>query len=141
MKYIYFTIFLICSQLIYAVEPTIVAEPSVSYSAINQSELISIFTRKKIFWPDGHRISVFIKPQTSVEHKMFAISVLNLSPFRYKTLLDSVIYSGANNPAIELQSDEEMIIRISSTPYSIGYLNYTIVVNNNTNNLIKIDVQ
>lgn len=121
-------------------DPTVIAQKQVELTSIEQSELIRIFTRKKVFWPSGQKISVFIKPQNSLEHKIFSINILNLSPYKYKSLTDSVVYSGSNNPPTEIESDEQMLSILARTPNSIGYVNYSIVINND-NQLMSIKVE
>ncbi len=121
-------------------EPTVVAERQIELNSIEQSELIRIFTRKKVFWPSGQKISVFIKPLNSLEHKIFSINILNLSPYKYKSLTDSVVYSGSNNPPTEIESDEQMLSILAKTPNSIGYVNYSIVINNDSR-LMTIKVE
>lgn len=123
-------------------ETSVVANGLPNDTVISQSEIIKIFTRKRLFWDNGHRITVFIKPVNSVEHKVFAINILHITPFKYKTLLDTITYTGSNSPAVEIQSDEEMISRLSRTPFSVGYLNYnTVVINSNNSDLIYIKIE
>lgn len=112
-------------------EPSVIAN-SAKTSNISHHEIVNIFTRKQSHWSDGHKITVYTKVLNSIEHKMFAINILNLSLFKYKSLLDSSIYSGTNSSVIELSSDEEMMSKLSNTPYSIGYVNYHVIINDNT---------
>ncbi len=144
MKYFILIMFLLFGNNMFCIaennEPTIVAQKQIELSSIEQSELIRIFTRKKVFWPSGQKISVFIKPQNSLEHKIFSINILNLSPYKYKSLTDSVVYSGSNNPPTEIESDEQMLSILARTPNSIGYVNYSIVINND-NQLMTIKVE
>lgn len=100
-------------------------------------ELVDIFTRQKRWWLNGGKITVFTRVLDSVEHKMFVIDVLNLSPYQFKSKLDGAIYSGNNTPVIEVSSDEEMLLKLSLTPYSIGYINSTVMVNDKLN-VIKV---
>lgn len=130
IKYFIFCALLFFSNSINATDPVVIAEASLPETKLQKSDLVYIFTRQRMFWADGHKIKVFVKPSNSIENKLFAINVLNLSPYKYRSLLDSVIYAGLNTPADEVSSDEEMLLKISSTPYSIGYLNYHTVISN-----------
>jgi ABC-type phosphate transport system substrate-binding protein len=136
-----FLVLLLCLAIdmraVFAAEPQVLAEKNIADKQLSKYDLINIFTRKKQFWSDGHKIKVFTKPTDSLEHRMFTISVLNITPYKYRTLLDSVIYSGANNSVNEISSDAEMLTKLAATPYSIGYVNYTIIVNSNSQ-LIEI---
>jgi ABC-type phosphate transport system substrate-binding protein len=136
-----FATLLVNSICIFAEEaPRVIVQKQVELTALEQSELVRIFTRKKVFWPSGQKISVFIKPQNSLEHKIFSINILNLTPYKYKSLTDSIVYSGANNPPTEVDSDEQMLSILARTPNSIGYVNYSIIINND-NQLITIKVE
>jgi len=84
--------------------------------------LRSIFTRKRTFWSDGKRITVFIKPVNSIEHNLFLTSWLGMTKYRYKKLLNIHIYSGRNTNVKTVSSDTEMLLALRSTPYSIGYM-------------------
>lgn len=139
MKYFLMALFCLMSvgRQSLADEPHVLAERNISDKQLSKYELINIFTRKKQFWSDGHKIRVFTKPTDSLEHRMFTISILNITPYKYRSMLDGVIYSGANNSVVELTSDAEMLTKLAQTPYSIGYVNYTIIVNSNSE-LIEI---
>lgn len=113
----------------FAREPIVIANQDVPEIKIPQFNLVNIFTRKQIFWSNGHKITVYTKPVDSIEHKIFTINVLNLTPFKYKTLLDSISYTGKNTPTIELKSDQEMIFKLSMTPFAIGYINNDLLFN------------
>jgi hypothetical protein len=116
---------------------TVIAQRDVPVRQIDNADIVSIFTRKQLFWPNGYKTVVFTKPLDSIEHKLFTINVLNLTPYRYKTILDGVVYSGNNSTIIEVASDNEMVLKLSSTPYSIGYINNLVMVHYN-NGVVKI---
>jgi hypothetical protein len=103
----------------------------------NRIELIDIFSRKRISWPNGKKIVVFTRRLDTIEHKMFVIDVLNLTPFQFKSKLNDVIFSGQNTPVVETTSDEDMLLKISMTPYSIGYINSTVIINDRLN-VVKV---
>jgi ABC-type phosphate transport system substrate-binding protein len=116
---------------------SVIANPIVPDKTLSHKEIVNIFTRKKTFWSDGRRIVVYTRLVDSIEHRLFIINVLNLSPFRYKAVINDVIFNGLNTPTIELATDAEMLMKISATPYSIGYTSTSIIVNNNSE-IIKI---
>lgn len=138
---IYIFIFLFSVKLASAENyPIVVSNSSTEDTTLTRLELVRVFTRRNSHWIDGHKITVFIKDMNSLEHRLFTMDVLNISPYKYKTLVDSVVYSGENTPPIELSNDNEMMSKLLSTPYSIGYLNYTIVINL-PNNIIQINYE
>lgn len=125
---ILFVILLAISSILEAA-PTVVSNSLTPDTEFRRDEIVRIFTRKKSHWSDGHKITVFIKDINSIEHKMFTIDILKITPYRYKSIVDSVVYSGENTPVIEISNDSEMIHKLYTTPYSIGYLNYTVIIN------------
>lgn len=90
--------------------------------------LLDIFTRRQKYWPDGTKIIVFIKPINSIEHKFFVMEWLGITLTKYKALLDAATYSGAASYVSEVNTDEEMLAAIATTPNSIGYLDNKVLV-------------
>lgn len=134
--------FIIWSGVLLAKEPQVIANSTIPYDTVSRTELVNIFTRKKLFWEDGHRITVFIKPMNSVEHKIFTIDILNMTPYSYKSMADSIIWSGKNTAPREIASDDEMILQLSRTPYSVGYINYsTVIYNSDFDRLVYLKIE
>lgn len=143
MKYLQvycFILWLVISNVAYPEElynQKVIANGYILERQWSRMELVDIFTRNRIWWPNSKKITVFTRQLDSVEHKLFVIDVLNLSPFQFRSRLDSVIYAGKNTPVVEVTSDEEMLLKLSLTPYSIGYVNSTVMINDKLN-IIKI---
>jgi len=127
MSYIFVIVTFISTKI--SAEPTtVVSHPWVYETNLSRYDLVRIFTRKDNRWKDGHKITVFIKGQDSLEHRIFVMDILQLTPYKYHSIVDSVVYSGETTPPIEVATDSEMIDTLSKTPYSIGYLNYTVLI-------------
>lgn len=111
-------------------------------NVLTMESLFPIFTRKQKTWNTGENIIVYIKPINSIEHSIFLSEWLGVSRYRYKKILNKQLYSGKSNGVKEVTSDEEMLIAITTTPYSIGYLfDGTLLysyVNDNNENIIII---
>lgn len=118
-------------------DPSVISNRFSPDTTIAHRDIVNIFTRKKIYWSDGHKITVFTKISDSIEHKIFIMNILNITPYRYKTMLNTITYGGENTPAIELSSDQEMMSKLSNMPFSVGYINYNIIMNDSIN-LVKI---
>jgi len=84
--------------------------------------LKAIFTRKRMFWGNGERIHVFIKPVNSIEHRLFLTQWLGITTYRYKKLLKVQLYSGRNSGVQIVNSDQQMMVSLLQTPYAIGYM-------------------
>lgn len=89
-----------------------------------------IFTRKIIRWPNGQYINVFIKPIHSIEHRDFVKTVLQITPYYFEQQLEEQTYTGRSTSVTEVPNDQQMLVKISSTPGAIGYINYEIYIDN-----------
>jgi ABC-type phosphate transport system substrate-binding protein len=107
----------------------LIITPEYQPMIIDKTIVVKIFTKKVTHWADGQLITVFIKPINSIEHRDFVQHWLNMSNSRYKQELESQTYTGRAINVVEVDSDGEMLIKISSTIGSIGYVNYGLVVN------------
>lgn len=109
------------------VNPIVIANHSTEEIS-SATKLSDIFTRKQKYWMDGSKITVFIKPINSVEHKMFVMEWLQMSHFKYKEKLGHETFSGNNSNVIEVKSDGEMLAKVAITANSIGYIDNKILV-------------
>jgi ABC-type phosphate transport system substrate-binding protein len=131
------------SKIIEAVRVLLLVFPSLSVdSAViynqpekykNEPTLLNIFTKKNKYWSDGSKIVVFIKPINSLEHKFFVMDWLGVSPTKYKEMLESSVYSGDSANVTEVDSDEQMMVVISQTPNSIGYIDNKVLLRGERN--------
>jgi len=109
------------------------APPAEKLTATQTFKLTNIFTRKTTKWVStGAKITVFIRPINSIEHKLFVLQWLNLSNYRYKKLLQQNTFSGISSSVKTIISDEQMMIIIKSTPNSIGYVGDYMVWNDDS---------
>lgn len=117
--------------------PNVNVDSAVIYNQMdkyqNAPTLLNIFTKKHRYWSDGSRIIVFIKPINSIEHKFFVREWLGVSPTKYNEMLESSVYSGEATNVTEVTSDEQMMIAISQTPNSIGYIDNKVLVRGERN--------
>lgn len=108
------------SPLILATE--IIVNKSVSLSELTDAEVRAIFTMQKRFWSNNRQIKVYKLSDNSPLHKDFVKNILNMFPHQIRRIWDRLTYSGTGTPPIELDSEDDMIEKIASTPDSIGYL-------------------
>lgn len=83
----------------------------------------AIFAMRKIRWPDGTRIQVFVLPDNDPLHRQFTKSRLNMFPHQFRRIWDKLIFSGTGQAPHPVESMAEMLEKISTTPGAIGYLN------------------
>jgi ABC-type phosphate transport system substrate-binding protein len=58
---------------------------------------------------------------------------LGVSPTKYKEMLESSVYSGDSANVTEVDSDEQMMVVISQTPNSIGYIDNKVLLRGERN--------
>jgi len=121
-------LYLIClvTCLSLSVESAVIYNQEQSYQG--NPTLLNIFTRKTRYWPNGARIRVFAKPLNSIEHKYFVMSWLGVSTSKYRQLLEDSNSVDQGSKIQEVFSDEEMLLQVSITPNSIGYLDNKLLV-------------
>lgn len=117
MKKILFAILLL--NLNFCEAKTLIISKNAQLKNLNKYILTDIFTGQKQKWDNGEKITVFIKPVKTLEHKDFTYSILGISPTKFNELLNA-----KNKRVFNVSSDEEMIMKILQTPGSIGYVNY-----------------
>lgn len=82
----------------------------------------SIFGMRQPTWPDGQQVRVFVFPDNHPLHNEFCKEMLNMYPYQLRQSWDRLIYSGTGQAPVEVNSEEEMLSRVSSTPGAIGYV-------------------
>jgi hypothetical protein len=83
---------------------------------------VDIFTHKSNTWIDGSPVVVIEFPENSIEHKLFVIQNLAMTPYQYKTRKERYLYRGRAIPPITVKTQQEMYIKLMSTNNSIGYI-------------------
>ena len=68
-------------------------------------------------------------------HQQFSKTSLHVFPYKLRRIWDRNIYSGTGEAPITVDSEEEMLKAISSSPGAIGYANK----GNDNVRIIKID--
>ncbi|SDX60691.1 hypothetical protein SAMN05421881_100436 [Nitrosomonas halophila] len=102
-----------------------VVHPSVNTEQLSKNLLRSIFGMRLRTWQDGLPIRVFVLPDDAPLHSLFAKRKLNIFPYQLRAAWDRLIFSGTGQAPITVQSEEEMRLRVSTTPGAIGYLSGT----------------
>ena len=101
-----------------------------------EPSLLDIFTARSSQWQEGSKITVFIQPRATSENNEFIDSYLGIQPSRFKELLAINKASGHRMPIIkEVASDEQVLVDVSLTPNSIGYVRNLSVGSRLSNNI------
>jgi hypothetical protein len=73
-------------------------------------------------WPDGQSIRVYILPPQQPEHRAFVKSELKLFPYQLVKIWDRSVFSGSGQSPMIVESEEEMLRKVSENKGAIGYL-------------------
>ncbi len=114
----------------------IVTNPSVNEKILSVNSLRSIFSMHLKTWPDGTKIRVFVLSDDDQLHQVVSKEKLNVFPYQLRSTWDRLVFSGTGQAPIKVNSSEEMLAKIASTPGAIGYL-WRANINENVN-VLKI---
>lgn len=82
----------------------------------------AIFAMRQRAWPNGEPIEVFTLADDDPIHKDFVKNNLKMFPHQLRRVWDRMTYTGTGAAPIQLDSEREMIEKISNRPHAIGYV-------------------
>jgi hypothetical protein len=100
----------------------IITNPNVAEKTISKSSLRAIFGMRLHAWPDGSAVRVFVLPDDAPLHIAFSKEKLNVFPYQLRLAWDRLVFSGTGQAPDTVNSPEEMLAKVASTPGAIGYL-------------------
>ena len=100
----------------------VIAHPKVAAQNLPINTARSIFGMRQLTWPDGQQVRVFVFSDNHPLHNEFCKEMLNMYPYQLRQSWDRLIYSGTGQAPMEVNSEEEMLSRVSGTPGAIGYV-------------------
>lgn len=100
----------------------VVANPSSHTHELSINSLRAIFGMRNTYWPNGEAIKVFVLGDKRPVHGKFCKQVLGVFPHQLRRNWDRQIYSGTGQAPVELDSIDDMINSVSTTPGAIGYV-------------------
>lgn len=104
----------------------IIANSSVEASSISTYTLSRIYAMQIKNWVNGNPIRVFILPENSPSHRLFVIHQLNMQTHQLDRLWKRMVFTGTGRGPTIVNSEQEMIDKVSSTPGAIGYIEHNI---------------
>lgn len=100
----------------------IIVNPGVTENTVSGNVLRSIFSMRLKTWSDGTKIRVFVLADDDQLHQIVAKEKLNVFPYQLRSTWDRLVFSGTGQAPIKVNSIEEMLAKVASTPGAIGYL-------------------
>lgn len=100
----------------------VIVNPGVAEGGLSRNAIRAIFGMRLRSWSDGSPIKVFVLTDEAPLHSLFSKKILNIFPHQLRRAWDRLVYSGTGQAPIELDSEQEMRVKVASTPGAIGYL-------------------
>ncbi len=103
-------------------EPVTIVHAGEGRTQIERKTLRAAFGMTLQVWPDGRSITVFVLSDDNPLHQQFCRKVLGVLPYTLRRNWDRLLFSGAAQAPIALQTSQEMLYRVATTPGAIGYI-------------------
>lgn len=100
----------------------VIVHSNVSSDTVSRQYLLSVFSMQTRIWPDGQPVRVYILPPHQPEHRAFVKSELKLFPYQLVKIWDRSVFSGSGQSPMIVDSEEEMLRKVSENEGAIGYL-------------------
>lgn len=100
----------------------IVSNKEVVAQSLTTSQAKAIFSMRSQQWSNGSPIKVFVLSDRHPLHDLFCKSLLDVFPHQLRTAWDRQVFSGTGQAPITVDSEEDMLTRVATTPGAIGYL-------------------
>jgi ABC-type phosphate transport system substrate-binding protein len=83
--------------------------------------LRAIFMMRMRLWPDGAPVRVYVLTDSSEVHDQFCREDLGTYPYVLRGVWDRMVYTGTGLAPVTVNSQQELIEKVRSTPGAIGY--------------------
>jgi ABC-type phosphate transport system substrate-binding protein len=109
-----------------AAEFVLVANPSVSTTALSRSEASRMFLRLQTDWPDGGHARPVDQSKSSPVRDAFSREVLGRSLAAVEQFWTQAIFSGRAVPPVEKRTDADVLAYVRENPGAIGYVSASV---------------
>lgn len=103
-------------------EPVTIVHTGEGHTHIERKTLRAAFGMTLQVWPNGRPVTVFVLSDDNPLHQQFCRKVLGVLPYTLRRNWDRLLFSGAAQAPIALQTSQEMLYRVATTPGAIGYI-------------------
>jgi hypothetical protein len=100
----------------------IIANPSVNADSLNVSQLRDIYSLNTRQWGDGRQIVPVILQGNEAAMRAFH-RFIGITPLEMRKLWMRIQLSGEGKAPLALNSDEDIVAKVASTPGAIGIVN------------------
>lgn len=103
-------------------DPVAIVHSGEAHAKIERKTLRAAFGMTLQTWPDGRPLTVFVFRDDDPSHQQFCRKVLGILPYTLRRNWDRLLFSGAAQAPIIVDSPEDMLRRVAATPGAIGYI-------------------
>jgi len=100
----------------------LITHPDNNASQLSKNSVRSIFAMRTPHWPDGSPIQVFVLDDQTPIHISFCKHLLGMFPYQLRRVWDRQVFSGTGIAPVTVDTEQEMIEKVASTPGAIGYI-------------------
>lgn len=122
-RILYLCLILLC---ILAASPSkamqVITHASINVESMTTTQLRRIYSIRQLRWANSTPIVVFVLPSQHIIHKNFSKNVLNIFPYKLDRIWNKLTFSGLGVAPTIVESQEELLKAVSSTPGAIGYV-------------------
>jgi ABC-type phosphate transport system substrate-binding protein len=103
-----------------AAEDTVIVNPALQLTALDEDALKDIYLGKKTSWDDGSRVVVVVlKEGPSHDH---LLQRLNKSSPQFLTGWKKLVFTGKGTMPEMVESEDALVAMVSKTPGAIGFI-------------------
>jgi len=100
----------------------VVSHSSVTTKSLTTSQLRRIFSMRQVRWADNQPIVVFVLSSQNDLHQEFCKLNLQIFPYQLDRIWNKLTFSGLGTAPFIVETEDELIEKIKSTPGAIGYV-------------------
>lgn len=102
--------------------PLVISHLGVNTHTLSVNQLRSIFSLRVRNWPSGQPIRVIVLNLQDPLTLSFVRDVLKMLPHQLRRQWDRIIYSGLGQGPLIVETRQDMLQQIASTPGAIGFI-------------------
>lgn len=100
----------------------VIVSPSLSNMKLDRDLLRAVFTMRVREWPDGSPVRVFVLPDDDPLSDRFYRERLGMYSYVLRRAWDRMVFTGTGFAPTVVRSEQEMWLRVRSTPGAIGFV-------------------
>ena len=100
----------------------IIVNKTVPQQYYSLDDIRVIFMMRITQWSNGAGIKVFVLADNHPSHRNFVKNKLHSTHYRLRKYWERLVFSGTGDEPIKVDSLTQMLHKVATTPYAIGYI-------------------